>query len=67
MHQEGSDKESPYIESIISEGFYEKCVVIGFPYDFGAREFGRKTGSYLGPDSFRRFYGKSGVRKNVEW
>ena len=34
-----TSSQAGYIESIIDEGFYEKVVLIGFPYDLGAKHF----------------------------
>ena len=48
-------KEPQYICDIIKDGFYDKIVLIGFPYDHGARKAGSRAGSEYGPDSFRRF------------
>ena len=57
-----------YIGNIIKENFYDELVIIGFPYDQGARFQGLRQGSFLGPDSFRRFIKNAdfGVLKNVE-
>lgn len=44
-----------YIGQIIKDGFYDPLVLIGFPYDQGAKSAGSRAGSDLGPDSFRRF------------
>ena len=57
-----------YIYDLIHPNFYDKIVIIGFPYDQGARNKQLRIGSFLGPDSFRRFlrYNNFGVLKNVE-
>lgn len=44
-----------YIGQIITDGFYDPLVIIGFPYDSGAKSAGSRAGSDYGPDSFRRF------------
>jgi hypothetical protein len=44
-----------YIGEIVSEGFSDKIVIMGFPYDHGARRANLRAGSNYGPDSFRRF------------
>ena len=50
------DKTYPlFIGDWIKEGFNEKLVIIGFPYDLGARQAGQRQGADHGPDSFRRF------------
>jgi hypothetical protein len=36
------DKE--YIGGLIHEGFYDKLIIIGFPYDEGAKKSGVKHG-----------------------
>lgn len=48
-------KEPEFICDMIKDGFYEKIVIIGFPYDHGARKAGNRPGCEYGPDSFRRF------------
>jgi hypothetical protein len=43
-------------------------VLIGFPYDEGARKAGERPGADYGPDSFRRFLGhKIGSIRNPEY
>jgi arginase family enzyme len=50
------DKIYPeFIGEWVKEGFHEKLVIIGFPYDQGARQAGQRQGADHGPDSFRRF------------
>ena len=44
-----------YIGQAITDGFYDPIVIIGFPYDEGARKAGSRAGANFGPDSFRRF------------
>ena len=60
--------QQKYISDLIHHSFYDKLVIIGFPYDQGARNKQLRIGSFLGPDSFRRFlkYNNFGVLKNVE-
>ena len=52
---------------MIHANFYDELVIIGFPYDQGARNHKLRQGAFLGPDSFRRFlsYTNFGVLKNV--
>ena len=61
--------EQKYISSLIHESFYDELVIIGFPYDQGAKNLQLRAGSFLGPDSFRRFLKHTdfGVIKNVEY
>jgi hypothetical protein len=33
-----------FISDLIQEGFYEKLVIIGYPYDYGAKKCGFKGG-----------------------
>lgn len=49
-----TDKKK-FIGEIIHDGFYDPIVLIGFPYDLGAKKAGSRAGADLGPDSFRRF------------
>ena len=55
---------------MIQDGFYDKLVIIGYPYDEGAKKNGARAGSDYGPgmawnlmdlDSFRRFVKEIGV------
>lgn len=39
----------------MTDGFYDPLVIIGFPYDHGAKKAGSRAGADYGPDSFRRF------------
>ena len=63
-------------------GFYDKLVLIGFPYDEGARKAGNRRGADFGPgkyllivltkvfdiiDSFRRFVKDIGSVHNPEY
>ncbi len=38
-----------YIGGLIKEGFYDKLVIIGFPYDVGSKESGGRGGADYGP------------------
>jgi arginase family enzyme len=50
------DKIYPqFLGDWVKEGFADKLVIIGFPYDLGARQAGQRQGADHGPDSFRRF------------
>ena len=62
------ENNQKYIGDIIHSNFYDELVIIGFPYDQGAKSLQLRAGAYLGPDSFRRFLSKTsfGVLKNVE-
>lgn len=33
-----------YVGDLIKEGFYDKLVIIGYPYDIGAKKCGAKGG-----------------------
>ena len=64
-----NQNQQEYIGSLIHESFYDELVIIGFPYDQGARYKNLRQGAFLGPDSFRRFLKSTplGVLKNVEY
>lgn len=49
------EPSSSYIGQLLTDGFYDPLVVIGFPYDHGAKLAGSRPGADYGPDSFRRF------------
>lgn len=54
------------VVDLIHNSFYDEIVIIGFPYDQGAKFLQLRAGSYLGPDGFRKmleFY-SYGVLKN---
>jgi len=57
-----------FIGDLIHDNFYDQLVIIGFPYDQGAKNCGLRAGAFLGPDSFRRFLKNTdfGVLNNVE-
>lgn len=44
-----STKEDQPFGSLIKEGFYDKLVIIGFPYDEGAKRSGARGGADYGP------------------
>ena len=46
---------------------YDKLVIIGFPYDEGAKKSGSRKGADYGPDSFRRFVKDIGSVRNPEY
>lgn len=75
-------KEPEWLGDLIREGFYDKIVLIGFPFDEGARKAGNRRGADFGPgkllphffnnpiveiDSFRRFVTNIGSVKNPEY
>ena len=60
-------KSNKVIGSIIPSGFYEKLVLIGFPFDEGAKSSGLRVGAAYGPDCFRRFLNKIGPINNAEY
>jgi protein required for attachment to host cells len=41
---DNTHEELNYIGSLIHEGFYDKLIIIGFPYDLGATRCGVKRG-----------------------
>ena len=43
------EDQEQYIGSLIQEGFYDKLVIIGYPYDQGASKCGQKRGQDYGP------------------
>ena len=62
------ENNQKYIGNLVHEGFYDELVIIGFPYDQGVKNHGLTVGSFLGPDSMRRFLKcPLGVVKNVEY
>lgn len=42
-------KEPEWLGDLIREGFYDKIVLIGFPFDEGARKAGNRRGADFGP------------------
>lgn len=64
-HQHTTQK---YLCNLLHSNFYDELVIMGFPFDQGARNHQLRAGAYLGPDSFRRFLNSNfGVLKNVEY
>ena len=45
-------KKPEWIGDLIHDGFYDKIVLIGFPYDEGARKAGNRKGSDYRPGKF---------------
>jgi len=64
---ESSAKQPVWLGDLFRDGFYDKVVLIGFPYDEGARKAGNRRGADFGPDSFRRFVKDVGSVKNPEY
>lgn len=62
-----NSKPAEWIGDLIQDGFYDKLVIIGFPYDEGAKKSGARIGCDLGPDSFRRFVKDIGSVDNPEY
>jgi len=60
-------KSSKTIGALFHPGFYDQFVLIGFPYDEGARSSGLRAGAAYGPDCFRRFLHKLGPIHNAEF
>lgn len=48
-NQEAEEKAPVWLGDLIRDGFYDKLVLIGFPYDDGARKAGNRRGSDFGP------------------
>lgn len=65
--EEAGNYSHDHLGSIIKEGFYDRLVIIGFPYDRGARLCGKQGGQDYGPDSFRRFLVDIGSLENPEY
>ena len=42
-------KDPVWLGDLIRDGFYDKVVLIGFPYDEGARKAGNRRGADFGP------------------
>ena len=57
------------VSDLIHNDFYDELVIIGFPYDQGAKFLQLRAGAYLGPDGFRKTLeqGTYGVLKNFEY
>jgi hypothetical protein len=66
--QLNNKQQQKYLSDLIHSSFYDELVIMGFPYDQGARNMQIRAGAYLGSDAFRRFLNSSfGVLKNVEY
>ena len=48
-------EEPVWLGDLIRDGFYDKVVLIGFPYDEGARMAGNRRGSDFGPGKLAFF------------
>jgi len=59
--------EPVWLGDLIRDGFYDKLVIIGFPFDKGAKLAGNRKGADYGPDSFRRFLPTIGSVRNPEY
>ena len=57
------------VVDLVHNDFYDELVIIGFPYDQGAKFLQLRAGAYLGPDGFRKTleFGTYGVLKNFEY
>ena len=44
-----------WLGDLIRDGFYDKLVLIGFPYDEGARKAGNRRGADFGPGKYLIF------------
>ena len=42
-------KQAVWLGDLIHDGFYDKVVLIGFPYDEGAKKAGNRKGADYGP------------------
>jgi len=62
-----SEVQPEWVGDLIHNSFYDKLVIIGFPYDEGATKSGARLGADLGPDSFRRFVKDIGSIQNPEY
>lgn len=52
----GKDEEAKpaiWLGDLIQDGFYDKLVMIGFPYDEGAKTAGNRKGADYGPGKSR--------------
>lgn len=60
--------QQKYLHDLMHQSFYDELVLMGFPYDQGAKNNQLRAGAYLGADSFRRFLNNNyGVLNNVEY
>lgn len=62
-----SFKSTKCIGALLHSGFYDKLVLIGFPYDEGSKVSKSRIGSAFAPDCFRRFLHKVGPIQNAEF
>jgi len=46
---EQKQEAAQWLGELIQDGFYDKLVIIGFPYDEGAKKAGARSGSDYGP------------------
>ena len=49
LQAEETTKETVWLGDLIRDGFYDKIVLIGFPFDEGARKAGNRRGADFGP------------------
>ena len=47
--QAEENKQAIWLGDLIHDGFYDKVVLIGFPYDEGAKKAGNRKGADYGP------------------
>ena len=47
--KEAETKPAVWLGDLIQDGFYDKVVMIGFPYDEGAKKAGNRKGADYGP------------------
>ena len=55
MVPEEPEKEPIWLGDLIRDGFYDKLVLIGFPYDKGANAAGNRKGADFGPGKYSIF------------
>ena len=50
-NKESTEEQKPavWLGDLIQDGFYDKVVLIGFPYDEGAKSAGNRKGADYGP------------------
>lgn len=49
MESTNQNSQKEYLGDLIRDGFYDKLIIIGFPYDEGAKRAGARGGSDYGP------------------
>ena len=59
--------DDPRLGTLIKEGIDGEVVLIGFPYDIGAKRNNQVNGQDNGPDCLRRFIPKAGPIYNAEF